>query len=129
MCVCVSVCGALTGSATGSSVVVSVLAVLLVMVVLLSGCGLDSSPIVLEREESTTLSSQSLPLTHTHTFLSIKHIQAKSILCTDRVLTLGVHPALILDSPTVTSAGTLAPGAMKSKDPSSLPDVVNCREQ
>ena len=35
---------------TGSSVVVSVLAVLLVMVVLLSGCGLDSSPIVLERE-------------------------------------------------------------------------------
>ena len=43
-------CGVLTGSATGSSVVVSVLAVLLVMVVLLSGCGLDSSPIVLEGE-------------------------------------------------------------------------------
>ena len=43
------VCGALTGSATGSSVVVSVLAVLLVMVVLLSGCGLTLHP-VLERE-------------------------------------------------------------------------------
>ena len=49
-------CGVLTGSATGSSVVVSVLAVLLVMVVLLSGCGLDSSPIVLEGERRREIS-------------------------------------------------------------------------
>ena len=67
MCVCVCVCGVLTGSATGSSVVVSVLAVLLVMVVLLSGCGLDSSPIVLwERGERKY---------HRKHFFSIEFIQ------------------------------------------------------
>ena len=90
------VCGALTGSATGSSVVVSVLAVLLVMVVLLSGCGLDSSPIVLERErrereerereererergerEKDKRERERKSHTDTHAFPSIEHIQTK----------------------------------------------------
>ena len=97
------VCGALTGSATGSSVVVSVLAVLLVMVVLLSGCGLDSSPIVLERErrereerererrerereerERKIKEREREEITHRHTRFSLYRAHTnKIILCTE----------------------------------------------